>query len=94
MSNLTACEPGWVAVFAMSDANDDFELEPIACWLHVDAPHGMGEVRPICALGGEVCDATQAANYVGVIGPIDAVSKAALKLVTAYHESRKSESAA
>jgi hypothetical protein len=67
MSYLTACQPGWSAVFA--NVNDDgFSTEPIACWLLRDAP-GNPEVRPICALGGDVCDASEAENYLGVAGP-------------------------
>lgn len=67
MSDLTVCQPGWFAVF--NDVNGSgFSTEPIACWLLV-AASGNTEVRPICALGGDVCDATLAANYIGVVGP-------------------------
>jgi hypothetical protein len=68
MSNLVACQPGWLAVFGQIDG-DGYATEPVACWLLVEAPHVTSEVRPICALGGEVCDATTAENYIGVVGP-------------------------
>ncbi len=66
MSYLTTCQPGWFAVF--EDGDGGFSTEPVACWLLTAAP-GNQEVRPICALGGDICDATQAANYLGVVGP-------------------------
>lgn len=95
MSNLIACQQGWSAVFAQLDG-DGFTLEPVACWLYVDASHNMGDVRPVCALGGDVCDATQADNYVGVIGPGSDSTTAhnARTLVAAYRESRKNKPAA
>lgn len=86
MSNLIACQPGWVAVFKQIDG-DKCTTEPIACWLLVEAPHQHPEVRPVCALGGDVCDATQADNYVGVIGPGPNQSTEAMKLVEAHRES-------
>lgn len=89
MSYLTACQPGWSAVFAQVDG-DGFALEPIACWLLVEAPHQRPEVRPVCAMGGDVCDASQADNYVGVIGP----DGNARKLVEAYRQSQKNKPAA
>jgi hypothetical protein len=89
MSNLIACQPGWVAVFGALDGSGWY-TEPVACWLAVHAPHQEVTVHPICALGGDVCDATLAANYIGVLGP----GGDPKLLVMAYNESRKSESAA
>jgi len=88
MSNLIACQPGWVAVFHQIDG-DGFSVEPIACWLLHEAPHQSAEVHPMCALGGDVCDATQADNYVGVVGPGPHQVQHAKQLVAAYHESIK-----
>lgn len=68
MNNLIACQPGWVAVFQQVDG-DGYTTEPIACWLLVEAPHQSPEVHPVCALGSDVCDATLADNYLGVVGP-------------------------
>lgn len=84
MSNLIACQPGWVAVFRQIDGGGGYTTEPIACWLLVDAPHQPAEVRPVCALGGDVCDATQADNYLGVVGP----GSDPKKLVEAFRESQ------
>ena len=63
MSNLTTCQPGWLAVFTDGDG---FFTEPVACW-RVDTDYE--DVRPICALGGDICDATKAKNYIGVVAP-------------------------
>ena len=68
MSELVACQPGWLAVFEHSNGNG-FETEPIACWLRIAAHGPSAEVRPICAMGSEIGDATLADNYVGVVGP-------------------------
>jgi hypothetical protein len=65
---LTVCQPGWLAVFQQLNGVGFF-TEPIACWFLVQAPHQDVEVHPICALGGDVCDATLANNYIGVVGP-------------------------
>lgn len=67
MSDLVTCQPGWLAVFEAVGAHG-FTTEPIACWVLMTT---IGEpvVHPICALGGDICDATQAANFVGVVGP-------------------------
>lgn len=65
MSYLTTCQPGWLAVFEDVTGNG-FTTEPIACWLNA-----VGSVHPICALGGDIVDATLADNYVGVVGPSD-----------------------
>lgn len=65
MSQLTSCQPGWFAVFENPDG-DGFSTEPIACWIVASDDE---DVRPICALGGDVCDASQAKNYLGVVGP-------------------------
>lgn len=65
MSQLTACQPGWLAVFENPNDSAGFVTEPIACWMMADDE----DVRPICALGGDVCDASQAKNYLGVVGP-------------------------
>jgi hypothetical protein len=67
MSNLITCQPGWVAVFQQTDG-DSFFTEPVACWIAV-VVNTIGEVHPVCALGGDVCDATGADNYIGVAGP-------------------------
>jgi len=88
MSNLIACQPGWVAVFHQVDG-DGYTTEPIACWM-ATIVNTIEEVHPVCALGGDVCDATIAANYLGVLGP----GGDPKKLVEAYHKSRKTESAA
>jgi hypothetical protein len=96
MSNLIACQPGWVAVFKQLDG-DGYTTEPIACWLLVEAPHQDGEVRPICALGGDVCDATLAKSYVGVVGPCHSSGNTAdyaKQLVAAFNESRANKPAA
>ncbi len=69
MSNLTACQPGWVAVFLQVDGNG-YTTEPVACWLlREDGKASDPDVHPICALGGDVCDAKLVANYIGVIPP-------------------------
>lgn len=70
MSYLTACQPGWFAVFTDVEG-DGFSTEPVACWLLRQEGVGPGDqsVRPVCALGGDVCDATLAENYLGVVGP-------------------------
>jgi len=94
MSYLTACQPGWLAVFGNVDGSG-FSTEPIACWLSLtlntpgNGTSGSPEVRPICALGSEVCDATRAANYIGVVGPGSAT--AAERLYTAWRANRDSE---
>lgn len=67
MSNLIACQPGWVAVFRQVDG-DGYTTEPIACWLLLGTQH-QPEIRPVCALGGDICDATLAVNYLGALGP-------------------------
>lgn len=78
MGDLTVCQPGWLALFARVD--DEFAdpvEEPIACWLLI----ARGEepaVHPICALGGEMCDATLAGNFIGVIAPHDAHTRRAI----------------
>ena len=87
MSNLIACQPGWVAVFHQIDG-DGFTVEPVACWMSTTV-NTRTEVHPVCALGGDVCDATQADNYVGVIGPGQHQAQQAKQLVAAYHESIK-----
>lgn len=89
MSNLITCQPGWVAVFRQIDS-DGYTTEPVACWLLIETPYQHGEVHPVCALGGDVCDATQADNYLGVVGP----GGDARKLVEAYRESNANQSAA
>lgn len=71
MGDLTACQPGWFALFArVDDETGDPDEEPIACWLLLKPGHEP-LIRPICALGGEMCDATLAGNFIGVIGPHD-----------------------
>lgn len=87
MSNLIACQPGWVAVFAQTDG-DGYYTEPVACWLYVEAPHGADVVRPMCALGGDICAASLADNYVGVIGPVSDVSTHARTLLKAWRDSQ------
>jgi hypothetical protein len=67
MSNLIACQPGWVAVFGQIDG-DGYMTEPVACWLAV-VVNAISEIHPVCALGSDVCDATTADNYLGVVGP-------------------------
>lgn len=68
MSYMTACQPGWLAVFADANSTDGFSTEPIACWL-LESKDGEPTVKPICAMGRDMCDATVAANYVGVAAP-------------------------
>lgn len=70
MNQLIVCQPGWQAVFKQANG-DGVYAEPIACWLLINENHGNREpeVRPICAMGGDICDATVAPNYVGVVGP-------------------------
>lgn len=68
MSNVIACQPGWVAVFQQTDG-DGYTTEPIAGWLLVEAPHQQPELRPLCPLGSDICDATQVEEYIGVVGP-------------------------
>jgi len=63
MSYLTACQPGWLAVFANPNG-DGFSTEPIACWMASNE-----DVKPVCALGGDVCDASTVENFVGVVAP-------------------------
>jgi hypothetical protein len=65
MSQLTACQPGWLAIFENAHG-DGFSTEPIACWL---LSNDDEDVRPICALGGDMTDASQAKNFIGVAGP-------------------------
>jgi hypothetical protein len=89
MSNLVACQPGWLVVFEEIDAVDGFFTEPIACWQLAEGPCLTAEVRPICALGGDVCDASDVANYVGVVGP----GGDPKKLVAALQEARRKETA-
>ena len=85
MNNLVACQPGWLAVFEQTDG-DGYATEPVACWLYVETPHRTAEdVRPVCALGGDICDASQAANYIGVVGP----GGDPKKLVAATREARQ-----
>lgn len=96
MSNLIVCQPGWVAVFKQVDG-DGYTTEPIACWLLTLAPHQEPEVHPVCALGGDVCDATLAGNYLGVVGPYADATKtrdAARQLVEAHRESTANQPAA
>jgi hypothetical protein len=88
MSNLTVCQPGWLAVFEEIGAENGFFTEPVACWLAINAP-GLHEVRPICALGGDVCDATEADNYVGVVGP----GSDPKKFIEALHAGREARMA-
>jgi len=52
-------------VFESIDYAEGFFTEPVACWLWVPGDN----VHPICALGGDVCDATVVENYIGVVGP-------------------------
>lgn len=66
MSQLTVCQPGWAAVFQKPD-EAGYVTEPIACWMLGDEEDD--DVRPICALGGSMSDATQAANFLGVLAP-------------------------
>jgi hypothetical protein len=69
MSYLTACQPGWLAVFENVNGGG-YSTEPVACWLlREDGRASDPLVHPMCALGSEVCDATKAANYLGVVGP-------------------------
>lgn len=93
MNNLITCQPGWVAVFKQVDG-DGYTTEPVACWLLVEAPHQPAEVRPVCALGGDVCDATLAGNYVGVVGPNRYQEEVAKQLVAAYRASNTNQPAA
>jgi hypothetical protein len=74
-----------LAVFEEINAEDGYFTEPVACWLHVEAPHTTGDVRPICALGGDVCDASEVHNYIGVAAP----GGDPKKLVAAWLESRR-----
>ncbi len=68
-SSLAPCQPGWLVVFQQVDG-DGYTTEPIACWLLVPVTYSpFIEVHPVCALGGDVCDATDAKNYVGVAAP-------------------------
>jgi len=85
MSNLIACQPGWAAVFGQIDG-DGYTTEPIACWI-VTIVNTIEEVHPICALGGDVCDATIVDNYVGVVGPGPNQAQHAKQLVEAHRES-------
>jgi len=84
MSNLVTCQPGWLAVFEEINAADGFFTEPIACWQLSEGEYAA-EVRPICALGGDVCDASDVANYIGVVGP----GGDPKKLVAALQEARR-----
>ena len=86
MSDLVVCQPGWFAVFENVDG-DGFSTEPIACWLRVPA----SGVHPVCALGSDVCDATTAANYVGVIGPSNKTEVLAEALVMSARKSREDD---
>lgn len=83
MSNLITCQPGWVAVFGQIDG-DGYTTEPIACW-HTVLVNTVEEVHPICAMGGDVCDATTVDNYLGVVGP----GSDPKRLVEAHRESLK-----
>lgn len=67
---MTSCDSGWRAVFAPAPGSDAAYTEPVACWLLVEHD-GETHVHPACALGADVCDATLAANYLGVIAPGD-----------------------
>jgi hypothetical protein len=67
---MTACpDAGWRAVFADETSATGYFVEPVACWLLVDHG-GESHVHPATALATVVGDATEAANYLGVISPI------------------------
>jgi hypothetical protein len=66
MSYLTACQPGWLAVFENVNGGG-FSTEPIACWLYADGEEPS--VRPVCSMGRHMCDATLAGNFLGVAAP-------------------------
>lgn len=68
MFALAVCQPGWLAVFTAVNGKG-FVTEPVACWFLCHADSLSPSVRPVCALGGEVCDATITSNYLGVVGP-------------------------
>lgn len=63
---MTSCNDGWRAVFA--DREGSTWETRIAMWLLVVSPEGQA-VHPGVALGGEICNATQVHNYLGVVSP-------------------------
>lgn len=72
MWQTTACQVGWLAVFEDPAEPDGYFTEAVACWVSTDEGDADLDgpiVRPICALGGDVCDATLAGNYLGVVSP-------------------------
>lgn len=87
MNNLIACQPGWIAVFHDADG-EGYETEPVACWNSVYV-NAQTEVHPMCALGGDICDATLATNYIGVVGP----GSDPRKLFDAYYTSKSKPAA-
>lgn len=64
---IASCDVAdWRAVFLLEDGA--LGTEPVACWLLVDHD-GDQHLHPAVPMGVEVCDATYAGNYLGVVPP-------------------------
>lgn len=76
---LPCAQPGWRAVLYIPDDNRTGKRRArkvkkwgtaVLAWYVVRDHHdGKPHLHPLVALNGEICDATEISNYMGVIGP-------------------------